>query len=119
MRHTTYCLKACCMLLLASACAQSVHQTERLTRSDFGADLGYAGDQYYSYWPGPGYGAGYGIGYGAGYWGTPLGYYGYPYGPFGFGSYRGYRRWSGMRQPGGSLRPMSPAHVPPQFKKKS
>lgn len=121
MRRTTCCLVAIWMVLWATACAQSVHQTERLTRSDFVIDPGYAGDQFYSYWPGPGYGTGYGLGYGAGYWGNPLGYYGTPYGPFGFGWYRGYSGWSGLRHPGGlpRPRPMAPAHAPPQFRKKS
>ena len=72
-------------MLLVTSCAQSVHQTERLTRRDFVVDSGYADDQFYSYWPGPGYGAGYKIGYGAGYWESPLGYYGASYGPFGLG----------------------------------
>ncbi len=121
MTRSTRCLMALCAMLLATACAQSVHQTERLTRSDFAVDPGYAGDQSYSYWPGPGYGTGYGIGYGGGYWGNPFGYYGYPYGPLGYGWYGGYGGFGGARQPSGlhGPRPTPPAHAPPQFKKKS
>jgi len=69
MPRSTRCLMALCPLLLATACAQSIHQTERLTKGDYDVDSGFAGDQSYSYWPGTGYGAGYGIGYGAGYLG--------------------------------------------------
>jgi hypothetical protein len=72
---------ALCLYGALSACAESVHQTERRSRQDFMLDPGYAGAQSYAHWPGPGYGPGYGIGYGAGYWGNPLGYYGLPYGP--------------------------------------
>ena len=111
---------ALCAMLLPAACAQSVHQTERLTKSDFMVDPGYAGAQSYSYWPGPGYAPGYGIGYGAGYWGNPFGYYGGPYGPLGFGWYGGYRGFGAARPPSGSPghRPPLPLHAPPQFKKK-
>lgn len=115
------CAMAFCAVVLMSACAQSVHQTQRLAQQDFMLDPGYAGAQTYSYWPGPGYGAGYGIGYGAGYWGGPLGYYGYggPYGPLGFGWYGGYGGF-GARSPGGAPgpRPTPPSHAPPQFRKK-
>ncbi len=69
MPRSTRCLMALCPILLATACAQSIHQTERLTRGDYAVDSGFAGDQSYSYWPWTGYGAGYGIGYGAGYLG--------------------------------------------------
>jgi hypothetical protein len=90
---------ALCAMLLPAACAQSVHQTERLAKSDFMVDPGYAGAQSYSYWPGPGYAPGYGIGYGAGYWGNP------------FGCYGRHRFRPGHRPP-------LPPHAPPQFKKK-
>lgn len=90
MKRTTCCLNVFCMVLLVTSCAQSVHQTERLTRRDFVVDSGYADDQFYSYWPGPGYGAG--------YWGSPLGYYGASYGPFGLGWYRGDGGLNGVRQ---------------------
>ena len=107
-------------LLLLTACAQSVHQAERLAQSDFLVDPGYAGSQSYSYWPGPGYGPGNGIGYGPGYWGHPLGYYGGPYGPLGFGWYGGYGGFGAARPPSGTPgpRPSLPPHAPPQFKKK-
>ena len=107
-------------LLLLTACAQSVHQTERLAQSDFLVDPGYAGSQSYSYWPGPGYGPGYGIGYGPGYWGHPLGYYGGPYGPLGFGWYGGYGGFGAVRPPSGTPgpRPSLPPHAAPQLKKK-
>jgi hypothetical protein len=107
-------------LWLIAACAQSLHQTERMAKGDFMVDPGYAGAQSYSYWPGPGYGPGYGIGYGTGYWGNPLGYYGGPYGPLGFGWYGGYGRFGAARAPSGmpGPRPSPPPHAPPQFKKK-
>ncbi len=121
-RRTSDCLMALCLVLWLSGCAQSMHQTERLTRSDFAADPGYAGDQYYSYWPGPEYGAGYGIGYGygPGYWGKPFGYYGAPYGPFGLGWYGGYGGFSGAQRPSGTSGPrrVPPPHAPAQFRKK-
>ncbi|HNN42296.1 MAG TPA: hypothetical protein PKJ04_02620 [Nitrospira sp.] len=110
-----------CAVVLMSACAQSVHQSQRLSQQDFMLDPGYAGAQNYAYWPGPGYG--YGIGYGAGYWGHPFGYYGIPYGaygPAGFGWYGGYGGFGAARPPSGAPgpRPMPPSHAPPQFKKK-
>lgn len=113
----------CCVGVI-TGCAESVHQTERLARSEFALDPGYADSLSYSYWPGPGYGPGYGIGYGPGYWGPPLGYYGYPYGPLGYGWYGGYHGFGGWRGPSGGgpaihgPRPTPPANAPPQFKKK-
>ncbi len=122
LNRTPRCLMLLCIMLGVSGCAQSIHQTERLTKSDFVADPGYAGDQSYSYWPGPGYGAGYGIGYGygPGYWGNPLGYYGAPYGPFGLGWYGGSGGFSGAHRPSGmsGSRPVPPPHAPAQFRKK-
>lgn len=111
---------ALCAIVLMSACAQSEHQTQRLTQRDVMLDPGYAGAQNYSYWSGPGYGPGYGIGYGSGYWGNPYGYYGVPYGPLGFGWYGGYRGFGAARPPGGvpGPRPTPPPHAPPQFRKK-
>lgn len=109
-----------CLVGALSACAQSVHQTERLAQQDFMLDPGYAGAQNYSYWPGPGYG--YGIGYGAGYWGSPLGYYGLPYGaygPLGFGWYGGYGGFGAARPSSGSAapRPALPPNTPSRFRK--
>ena len=104
-----------------SACAESVHQTERLSMRDFMLDAGYAGAQSYAHWPGPGYGPGYGIGYGygAGYWGNPLGYYGFPYGPAGFGWYGGYGGFGAARPPVGSPGPQPPLppNTPSRFRK--
>ncbi len=111
-----------CLVGALSACAQSVHQTERLSMRDFMLDPGYAGDQSYAHWPGPGYGSGYGIGYGAGYWGHPFGYYGLPYGaygPAGFGWYGGYGGFGVARPPAGSPgpRPSLPPNTPSRFRK--
>lgn len=105
-----------------SACAESVHQTERLSTRDFILDPGYAGAQSYAHWPGPGFSPGYGIGYGAGYWGHPLGYYGLPYGaygPAGFGWYGGYGGFGAARPPAGSPgpRPSLPPNTPSRFRK--
>ena len=105
-----------------AACAESVHQTERLSMRDFMLDPGYAGAQSYAHWPGPGYGPGYGIGYGAGYWGHPLGYYGLPYGaygPAGFGWYGGYGGFGADRPPAASPgpRPPLPPNTPSRFRK--
>ena len=59
------------ILLSPASCAQSLHQTERLTRLDQAVSYGYEE-------PGPAY-------FGPAWW--PLGYYGYPgYGWFGGGS---------------------------------
>lgn len=118
MRQCACAAMALGILVFMSACAQSVHQTQRLAQQDFMLDPGYAGAQNYSYWPGPGYG--YGIGYGAGYWGGPLGYYGVPYGPLGFGWYGGYGGFGAARPPSSmpGARPSPPPHAPPQFRKK-
>ena len=53
MNRTTRGVMALCAMLQATACAQSVHQTERLTRSDFVVDPGYAGNQSYPSGPAP------------------------------------------------------------------
>lgn len=118
MTRSVRSLVAILTMLLLTACAESIHQTERLTRGEFAVDPRYADASMYSYWPGPGYG--YGLGYGAGYWGNPFGYYGYPYGPFGYGRYGGYRGSGGWHGPSGSsgLTPGPPANAPPQFRKK-
>ncbi len=118
MTRFARCLMALCAMLLMTACAESIHQTERLTRGEFAVDPRYADAPFYSYWSGPGYG--YGLGYGAGYWRNPFGYYGYPYGPLGYGWYGGYRGSGGFHGPSGSPgpRPMPPANAPPQFRKK-
>lgn len=105
-----------------SACAESVHQTERLSTRDFMLDPGYAGVQSYAHWPGAVFTPGYGIGYGAGYWGHPFGYYGLPYGaygPAGFGWYGGYGGFGAARPPAGSPgpRPSVPPNTPSRFRK--
>lgn len=111
-----------CLVGALSGCAQSVHQTERLSMTDFMLDPGYAGAQSYAHWSGPGYGPGYGIGYGAGYWGSPLGYYGLPYGgygPLGYGWYGGYGGFGAARPSAGapSSRPPLPPNTPSRFRK--
>ena len=74
MTRSTGRLMRRCAMLLATSCAQSVHQTVRLARFDFSIDPGYAGSLPSFYWPGPGYGAG----YRADYWGNQFGYYAIP-----------------------------------------
>ncbi len=115
-------LRLVCLVGALSGCAQSIHQTERLSMTDFMLDPGYAGSQSYAHWSGPGYGPGYGIGYGAGYWGSPLGYYGLPYGgygPLGYGWYGGYGGFGAARPSAGApaSRPSLPPNTPSRFRK--
>ena len=57
------CAVAFCAVILMSACAQSVHQTQRLAQQDFMLDPGYAGAKLFLLaWSGYGYGLGYGAG---------------------------------------------------------
>ena len=87
------------ILLSLASCAQSLHQTERLTRLEQAVNYGYGE-------PGPAY-------FGPAWW--PLGYYGYPgYGWFGGGPGGTGHRSTGSPTP----KPSPPTNAPPQFKKK-
>lgn len=86
-------------LLLLTACAQSLHQGERLGFVDAHMNPGYPEPP--SYWNGPGF------------WWNPFGYYGSGYGWYGGGSGGGSQQ-SNAPAP----RPTPPTNAPPQFQKK-
>lgn len=86
------------VVLILTACAQSLHQTDRLASFTRPADTGYA--------DGPSYRGG------AGQWWNPFGYYGSGFGWYG-GGHRGATHSSSQPSP----RPTPPANAPPQFKK--
>lgn len=93
-----FCLSG--VVLNLTACAQSLHQTDRLASVTHPADTGYADAP--SYWSGPGQ------------WWNSFGYYG-----SGFGWYGGGHRGANQSSTQSAPRPTPPANAPPQFKKSS
>jgi hypothetical protein len=89
------------MVLMTTACAQSIHQTDRASTYSL-VDGGYPDAQY---WGGPGY------------WWNPFGYYGSRYGWLGRSPGGGWHRGAHHHASPSSPPPTPPANAPPQFKK--
>ena len=97
-------------LCVLTACAESLHQSQRLDMLAYGYD--YEGVDFYSY-GGPAF-------YNPGFWGDPFGYYSGFYGPgYGYGYPYWYypgRSFRGLSAP--FPRPAVPANAPRQFLKR-
>jgi len=101
------------LLLSLTACAESLHQTQRMAMLSQAAEKGYADvyDPASPFYSSPGF------------WWSPFAYYPgfYGYGP-GYRSGYPYSGFSSGRPPsspsGSSVRPSPPANAPPQFFKR-
>jgi hypothetical protein len=90
------------ILLVTTACAQSIHQVERGSASRH-MNAGYADGPYWG---------------GSGYWWNPFGYYGSGYRWSGGHSSGSHHRGGSHRQASPpALPPTPPSSAPPQFKK--
>lgn len=101
------------VLILTSlaACAESLHQTQRLELMASADGYGAADNFYYD-------GAYYGP---LGYWGYPFGYFSGFYGPgygYGYPYYYGYYGGRSSGPSGPSSRPVPPSNAPRQFLKR-
>lgn len=99
------------ILVSLTACAESLHQTQRLEMMASGGGYGAGDDDLYD-----------GTSYGNwGYWGYPFGYYSGFYGPgygYGYPYYYGYYGGRSSGPSGPSVRPTPPANAPRQFLKR-